>query len=93
LLGGVGKLQGFAGGGMIPTNAPVLVGERGPEIISGAGGRTVTPNDQLGGGSTYVTYNINAVDAMSFKQMIASDPGFIYAVTQQGARTVPSTRR
>jgi hypothetical protein len=38
------------------------------------------------GGSTNITYNINAVDAMSFKQMIAADPTFIYAVTQQGAK-------
>lgn len=87
----VGKILGFANGGIIPTNSPVLVGERGPEILSGAAGRVVTPNSQLGG--TSVTYNINAVDAMSFKQMIASDPGFMFAVTEQGRRTVPSTRR
>lgn len=93
LLGGIGNLLGFANGGMIPTNAPVLVGEKGPEILGGVGGRTVIPNDQLGGGTTNVVYNINAVDAMSFKQMVAADPGFIYAVTQQGARGVPATRR
>jgi hypothetical protein len=93
ILGGVGRLLGFANGGIIPTNRPVLVGERGPELISGAAGRVVTPNDQLGMGSTYVTYNISAVDALSFKQLVASDPGFIYAVTQQGARGIPSTRR
>jgi hypothetical protein len=51
------------------------------------------PNDQLGmGGSTSVTYNINAVDAMSFKQMIAKDPSFLYAVTEQGRRTLPGGR-
>jgi lambda family phage tail tape measure protein len=87
----IGKLLGFANGGIIPTNSPVLVGERGPEIISGAAGRVVTPNNQIG--STSVTYNINAVDAMSFKQMLAQDPSFLYAVTQQGARSVPQTRR
>ena len=87
----IGRLLGFANGGIIPTNSPVLVGERGPEIISGAQGRVVTPNNQQGG--TSVTYNINAVDAMSFKQMIAQDPSFLYAVTQQGARSVPQTRR
>ena len=82
------SILGFANGGIIPTNGPVLVGERGPEIISGASGRVVTPNEQLGG-TTVVNYNISAVDAMSFKAMIARDPGFIHAVAQQGARTVP----
>lgn len=93
LLGAFGNLLGFANGGIIPTNAPVLVGERGPEIISGAAGRNVTPNNQIGMGTTQVVYNINAVDAMSFKQMVAADPAFIYAVTQQGAKSVPQTRR
>jgi hypothetical protein len=82
------SILGFANGGIIPTNGPVLVGERGPELISGASGRVVTPNEQLGG-TTVVNYNISAVDAMSFKAMIARDPGFIHAVAQQGARTVP----
>ena len=89
LFEGIGKLLGFAGGGIIPNNGPVIVGERGPEVISGMGGRTVTPNNALGGN---VTYNINAVDALSFKQMIAKDPSFIYALSLQGARTVPGVR-
>jgi lambda family phage tail tape measure protein len=90
------KLLGFADGGLIPTNGPVIVGERGPEIISGAAGRTVTPNDQLGLGgasnTTNVTYNISAVDAMSFKQMVAADPSFMYAVTLRGQQMVPGAR-
>lgn len=86
-----GRLLGFANGGIIPTNAPVVVGERGPELLVGASGNRVIPNDQLGGGS--ITYNINAVDAPSFKQLIASDPSFIYAVTEQGRRRAPATRR
>lgn len=93
IVKGLGKLLGFANGGIIPTNGPVLVGERGPEIISGAFGRNVTPNEQLGFGTTSVIYNINAVDALSFKQLVASDPGFIYAVTEQGRKTIPSGRR
>ena len=87
-LGGLGSLLGFANGGIIPTNGPVIVGERGPEILSGVGGRTVTPNSQLGGNTT-VNYNISAVDAMSFKQMIARDPSFIHAVAMQGGRSIP----
>lgn len=93
VLGSIGNILGFANGGIIPTNSPVLVGERGPELISGAAGRNVTPNEQLGLGTTNVIYNISAVDARSFKELVASDPGFIFAVTEQGRRTVPSTRR
>lgn len=92
-FGSIGKLLGFANGGIIPTNSPVLVGERGPEILSGAAGRVVTPNEQLGFGTTNVIYNISAVDARSFKELVASDPSFIYAVTEQGRRTIPSSRR
>lgn len=84
------NLLGFANGGIIPTNGPVIVGERGPEILSGAAGRVVTPNNQLGG--TSVTYNINAVDAASFKSLVARDPAFIHAVASQGAKSVPTRR-
>lgn len=92
LFSGIGKLLGFANGGIIPTNDPVIVGERGPEILTGAAGKTVIPNNQIGSNSN-ITYNISAVDALSFKQMIAQDPSFIYAVTEQGRRTLPASRR
>ena len=39
--------------------------------------------------STQVTYNIDAVDALSFKELIARDPEFIHAVAEAGARTSP----
>lgn len=81
------SLLGFANGGIIPTNNPVVVGERGPELLVGAAGNRVIPNNQLGGSN--VTYNINAVDAMSFKSMLAADPTFLYAVTEQGRRRLP----
>jgi lambda family phage tail tape measure protein len=92
LLSSIGNLLGFANGGVIPTNKPVLVGERGPEIISGASGRVVTPNSQIGLGTTNVVYNISAVDARSFKDLVAQDPSFIYAITQQGAKGIPGRR-
>ena len=84
------SLFGFANGGVIPNNGPVLVGEKGPELLFGSQGAAVVPLG--GGGSTNITYNINAVDAMSFKQMVAADPTFIYAVTQQGAKGMPGRR-
>ena len=91
MFGGLGSLLGFANGGTIPTNNPVLVGERGPEILTGAAGRTVIPNNQLGG-ATAITYNINAVDARSFQQLVAANPEFIYAVTLKGQRSMPGGR-
>jgi len=84
------SLFGFAGGGVIPNNGPVLVGEKGPELLFGSQGAAVQPIG--GGGSTTVTYNINAVDAMSFKALVAQDPSFIYAVTMQGAKGMPTRR-
>lgn len=76
----------FANGGMIPAGKFGVVGEAGPEFVSGPA--TVTPMS----GSTNVTYNINAVDAMSFKQLLAQDPSFIYGLTLQGSKSVASRR-
>lgn len=76
----------FANGGMIPAGQFGVVGERGPELVTGPA--QVTP--MTTGGN--VTYNINATDAQSFKQMIARDPGFIHAVASQGARAIPGGR-
>lgn len=89
ILSGLGNLFSgfFANGGTIPAGTFGVVGEKGPELISGPA--TVTP---FSGQATQVVYNINAVDAPSFKSMIARDPGFIHAVAQQGARKVPVRR-
>jgi hypothetical protein len=68
----------FANGGQIGAGKFGVVGERGPELVGGPA--SVMPM----GGQTSVIYNINAVDAASFKSMIASDPSFLFAVTEQG---------
>lgn len=73
----------FANGGAIGAGKFGVVGENGPELVGGPA--NVTPM----GGSTNVTYNINAVDAASFKSMIARDPSFIHAVAMQGAKGIP----
>lgn len=95
LVTSIGGLFGRAGGGGVNEMQPYMVGETGPELfIPNAAGRIV-PNYALtgSGGGTSVYYNISAVDAMSFKQLVASDPSFIYAVTEQGRRSLPQTRR
>jgi lambda family phage tail tape measure protein len=73
----------FANGGSIGAGKFGVVGENGPELVGGPA--NVTPM----AGSTNVTYNINAVDAASFKSMIARDPSFIHAVAMQGAKGIP----
>jgi hypothetical protein len=91
VVSGIGDFFGgfFANGGNLGAGKWGIAGENGPELISGPA--TVTPMG--GGGVTNVTYNINAVDAMSFKQLVAQDPSFIHAVAMQGAKSMPSTRR
>ena len=78
---------GFANGGTIPAGQFGLVGENGPEFITGPA--NITP---MGGGSN-ITLNINAVDAPSFQQLIARDPKFVFAVAEQGRRSIPEMRR
>lgn len=78
--GFLGNLFGgfFATGGYIPAGRFGVVGESGPELVSGPA--SVSP---MGGGQN-ITYNINAVDVDSFRSLVASDPSFIYAVTEEG---------
>lgn len=82
----------FADGGFIPRGKFGVVGEEGPELISGPA--QITPMDQIGTGNntTNVTYNISAVDARSFKQLVAEDPQFIHSVAAYGARSMPKRR-
>ena len=79
----------FANGGNIPAGTFGVVGERGPELVTGPA--NVTPlNNGLGGS---VTYNINAVDASSFRNLLARDPEFVHRVVQRGAATNTQGRR
>lgn len=82
----------FANGGFIPPGQFGIVGERGPELISGPA--QITPLDAVGSGANQnISYYIDAVDARSFKEMIARDPGFIHAVAQRGGNAIPGGRR
>lgn len=103
MSGGGGSSGGLLGGRIIPGilasggpvsgNRPYIVGERGPELFLPGGNGSMVPNNGLST-ATNVTYNISAVDAASFKSLIARDPGFIHAVAQSGARSsMPLKRR
>jgi len=82
-----------AKGGPVSSGQPYIVGEKGPELFMPGASGTIIPNNNLqgsgGAGGGSVTYNINAVDAVSFKALVARDPEFIYNVTRAGARRVP----
>jgi lambda family phage tail tape measure protein len=99
IFGGIGKIFGFANGGMPPVGQPSLVGERGPELFVPQSAGRIIPNNALGGSSnntvnnTAVTYSIQAVDAQSFKTLLARDPEFIHNVAEQGRRSMPIRSR
>jgi hypothetical protein len=80
---------GRAAGGPVSAGRAYTVGESGPETFVPTGAGSIVP----GGGATSVTYNINAVDAASFQSLIARDPEFLFAVTEQGRRRMPNNRR
>ena len=79
-----------AAGGPVQAGKTYLVGENGPEMVRFGRAGQVYPNIALEngsmGGMTSVVYNINAVDAPSFKALVSADPQFIYSVTQVGGR-------
>jgi hypothetical protein len=89
-----GGLFGKAGGGAVMAGKPYMVGESGSELFVPNSAGRIIPNGQLGGGGAVnVNYNIQAVDAASFRSLVARDPSFIYAVTEQGRRSQPSRSR
>jgi lambda family phage tail tape measure protein len=92
LLSGIKSLFGFAAGGVVGANQPVIVGERGPEVFMPAGGGNIIPNGAMSGGAGAVTLNINAVDAPSFQALVARNPQFIHAVAEMGRRSIPGAR-
>ena len=96
LFGGIGKIFGFADGGSPPVGKASIVGERGPELFVPKSAGNIVPNHMLGGGQTIntaVSYNIQAVDASSFRSLIARDPEFIHNVAEQGRRQLPIRSR
>ena len=49
----------LAGGGPVRAGRSYIVGERGPELFTAGSSGNITPNHQMGGGSTNITMNIN----------------------------------
>ena len=61
-LGGLPGIGGFfrAEGGPVSRGRSYIVGERGPELFTPGSSGMITPNHQLGGGSTTVVVNVDA---------------------------------
>ena len=99
--GELAYLRGAAGTGTIQNFTPlpaaagrrgyavgsegVVVGERGPEVISPSIPVDITPNDQIGRNTTNVNFTIHAVDAAGLEQTIQSQRGNIIGMIREAA--------
>jgi len=70
----IGKIFGFAEGGMPPVNRPSLVGEKGPELFLPKSSGTIIPNDELPrmSGTTNINFTINTVDARGVDELLTN---------------------
>lgn len=77
-----------AGGGSVGGSGAFLVGERGPELFIPNSAGTVVSNETMGSrmGETNINFNINAVDAASFDELLLSRKGLIVGTIQQAFR-------
>ena len=76
-------------GGAVVEGQPYMVGEAGREMFVPSTNGNIVPNDQLGGGSTTVNFNITTVDAKGFNELLTNSRGTIVgminsAVNEQG---------
>jgi len=74
---------GFAEGGVIGSGKIGLVGENGPELVTGPA--RITPLDQMsGGGDTFnVNFNISSIDTQSGAEFIMRNKPIITGVIEQ----------
>jgi phage tail tape-measure protein len=85
-----GFISGFlADGGTAQAGRSYIVGERGPELFVPRSTGTVVPNEAMGaavGGEVTVNFNINAVDAAGFDELLLSRKNLIVGTIQQAFR-------
>ena len=72
--------KGYANGG-----EGIMVGERGPEVITPAAPVDITPNFALGGGETNVNFTINAVDAAGVEDVLMNQRGNLIRMIRDAA--------
>jgi len=85
----------FAEGGQPPVGKPSVVGEKGPELFIPKTAGTIIPNNQMGssgaggsGNNTYITNNINAVDAKSVAQLFAENRKVLFGTVELARKEV-----
>ena len=77
---------GLQHGGPAKAGQPYIVGEAGPELFVPNSSGTVVPNNQMGaavGGEVTVNFNVSAMDASSFDDLLLSRKGLIIGTIQQ----------
>ena len=77
--GGAMGRKGYASGG-----EGILVGERGPEIVTPSQKVDIIPNDRLGG-NTNVNFSINAVDSAGVEDLLVNQRGNIIRMIREAA--------
>ncbi len=77
----LGGITAKAAGGSAFPGRTYLVGDQGPELLHMGASGNITPNQQVGGGDTYI--NINAVDTRSFSDAIKRNPGSVVSVIRE----------
>jgi lambda family phage tail tape measure protein len=86
----------FADGGDPPVGMASLVGERGPELFVPRTAGTIIPNHDLGkmgGTTTVINNNINAIDAKSFENRLLESSNTIWAGYQYANKQLASNGR
>ena len=73
-------------GGPVSGGSPYVVGEAGPEMFVPNTSGNIIPNNQMGaaiGGEVTVNFNVSAMDASSFDDLLLSRKGLIIGTIQQ----------
>ena len=71
------QFSGRALGGPVMGNKSYIVGERGPELFTPSTSGGITRNQDLGGSSPTVNFNITAADAKGFDDLLIQRRGMI----------------
>ncbi len=81
IFSGIGSIFGgfFSQGGYLSSGKVGIVGESGPELISGPA--NITPMDEAGG-TTQVVFNINAIDTQTGTQFLLDNKKQIEGIIQ-----------
>jgi hypothetical protein len=72
--------KGYADGGR-----GIVVGERGPEVITPSAPVDITPNFALGSGTSNVNFTINAIDSAGVEDVLTNQRGNIIRMIREAA--------